>query len=81
MPTLQVEQPMVMVSNPDPGVGEECQKTDLDTIVGESAKILDLLAAKSLLEVVAVTRKVHWLWKILPMASWVPGYSENPVTQ
>jgi hypothetical protein len=32
-PALQVELPtmMAMTSNPDPAVGEECQKTSLDT--------------------------------------------------
>jgi hypothetical protein len=33
---LQVDLPMVSAtaSNPDPTVGEECQKTNLDTAVG-----------------------------------------------
>jgi hypothetical protein len=71
---LQVELPTAstMASNPDPALGKENWKTGLDTAMGEGARSLDLLAA---------TWKVHWLWEILPTASWVTGYSENPVTQ
>jgi hypothetical protein len=44
MPILQVELPMalVMASIPGPSVGEECQKADLDTAVGEDARSLNL---------------------------------------
>jgi hypothetical protein len=43
-PALQVELPTasVIASNPDPSVGEECQKADLDTAMGEDAKSLDI---------------------------------------
>jgi hypothetical protein len=54
-PTIQVELPTVpaMTSNPDLAVGE-CQKTHLDMAVGGGgARSLDMLAARSLLEVVA----------------------------
>jgi hypothetical protein len=50
-----------MVSNLDPIVGEVCWKTDLDMTVGEGARSLDCVAAKSLLEVVDATWKVHRL--------------------
>jgi hypothetical protein len=82
-PTLQVVQPMASAtaSNPDPAVGEECRKTDLDMAVGEGARSLDLLVARSLKEVVAATSKLHRLYEILPMTSLVSSYSENPVTQ
>jgi hypothetical protein len=52
-PALQVELPMasVMTSNPDPSVGEECWKTDLDTTVGDGDR--------SLPKAVAATWKVH----------------------
>jgi hypothetical protein len=69
-----------MASNPYLAVGEECRKTDLDMAVGEGARSLDLLVARSLLEAVTATWKVHRLREILPMTSWVPSYSENPVT-
>jgi hypothetical protein len=38
VPALQVELPMtfVMTSNPDPSVGDECHKVDLDTTVGRT---------------------------------------------
>jgi hypothetical protein len=68
-------------SSPDLAVGEECWKTDLDTTVGEGSRSLDCVADRSLLEAVAVAWKIHWLRDILPIASWVPNYSENPVTQ
>jgi hypothetical protein len=43
MPALQVELPMASAttSTPDPSVGEEWQKADLDTAVGEDARNLD----------------------------------------
>jgi hypothetical protein len=68
-------------SNPDPVVGEDCWKTDLDTAMGEGAKSLDRVAAKSLPTVVVATWKVQRLWEILPTTSWVPDYSENPIAQ
>jgi hypothetical protein len=40
-------------NNPDPTVGEECWKTDLDMTVGEGTKSLDSVAATSQPEVVA----------------------------
>jgi hypothetical protein len=60
-PTLQVELPMAsaMASNPDLAVGEECQKADLDTVMWEGARRLDLKAATIMPEAVAATRKVH----------------------
>jgi hypothetical protein len=67
----------VIACNPDLAVGEECYKTDLDMAVGEGARSLDRVVATSLPKAVAATCKVHRLRKILPMASWVPGYSEN----
>jgi hypothetical protein len=78
---LQVELPTTSASNPDPGVGEECRNVDLDAVVGEGARSLDLLAVRSLPEAVAATWKVHRLQEILPTTLWVPVYSENPVTQ
>jgi hypothetical protein len=55
-------------------MGEEFQKTDLNTAAREGAR--------SLPEAVAAMWKVHRLWEILlPMTSWVSGYSKNPVTQ
>jgi hypothetical protein len=83
MPTLQVELPMasVMPSNPNPSVGEECQKADLVMAMEEDARSLDLKAARILPEAVAATWEVHWLWEILPMALRVPNYSEKLVSQ
>jgi hypothetical protein len=49
--------------------------------VGTDTNILDLKAARILLEVVAATWEVHQLPKILLIASRVPGYSEKSVTQ
>jgi hypothetical protein len=72
---------LVPASNPNPSVGEECRKADLDTTMGEGARRLDLNAARILSEVVAATWKVHQLRDILPMTSWEPGYSKNHVTQ
>jgi hypothetical protein len=82
-PSLQVKRltTSVMASNLDPVVGEECENIDLDTTVGEVARSLNLLAARSLLEAVAATWKVHRLREILPTTSWVPSYSENPITK
>jgi hypothetical protein len=54
---------------------------DLDTAVGEGVRSLDHVAARSLPEVVAAMWKVRRLREILPMASLVPGYSENLVTE
>jgi hypothetical protein len=70
-----------MASNPDPSVGEECQKADLDTVVGEDARSLGLKAARIPPDAVAATWDLHRLRGILPTASRVPDYSENPVTQ
>jgi hypothetical protein len=53
-------------------VGEEYQKADLDTAMGEDSRSLDLKEARIFLEVVAATWVVHWLREILPMASRVP---------
>jgi hypothetical protein len=43
-PALQVELPTAsaMASTPDPSMGEECQRADLDTAVEEDARSLDL---------------------------------------
>jgi hypothetical protein len=62
-PAFQVELPTasVTVSNPDPAVGEECQKADLDMAVGEGARNLDLKAVRILPEAVVATWKVHQL--------------------
>jgi hypothetical protein len=70
-----------LTSTPDPSMGEECRKADLDMAMGEDTRSLDLLAARILLEAVAATWEVHWMRKILPMTSRVSGYSEKPVTQ
>jgi hypothetical protein len=67
----------VATSNPDPVVGEECWKTDLEVAVARS---LHLVVARIQQEVVVATWKVDRLWEILPMISWVPDYSKNPVT-
>jgi hypothetical protein len=42
-PAIQVELPTasVMASTPDLSVGEECQKADLDMVVGEDTISLD----------------------------------------
>jgi hypothetical protein len=45
----------VMARNPDLSVGEECQKADQDTAVGEDARSLDLYAARILPEAVVAT--------------------------
>jgi hypothetical protein len=57
---------LVTPSTPNPTVGEEFQKANLDTTVGEDARSLDLYAAKILPEGVASTWEVHRLWQILP---------------
>jgi hypothetical protein len=82
-PVLQVGLPTVSVTanNPNLAVGEECRIADLDTVVGEGVRSVDLKAARILSKVVATMWKVHRLWEILPTTSWVPGYSENPTTQ
>jgi hypothetical protein len=49
--------------------------------MGEGAKSLDLLAARSLSEAVVAMRKVHRMQEILPMTSWLPCYSKNHVTK
>jgi hypothetical protein len=36
---------LVMTTNPDLSVGEECRKDDLDMAMGEDAKSLDLKVA------------------------------------
>jgi hypothetical protein len=61
-------------------VGEEGLQADLDMAVGADAGRLDSKVARILLEMVAATSEVHWLWEILPTASRVPGYSEKPIT-
>jgi hypothetical protein len=71
---------LAMTSNPDPSVGEECQKSNLNMVVGEDARSLDLWVARILPEAVSATWKVHRLWDILSTASRVPGYSKNFVT-
>jgi hypothetical protein len=70
-PALQVELPMALAtgSNPDPSVGEEYQKANLDLAVGEGARSLDLKAARILWEAVVAMWKVHWLQEILMMKS------------
>jgi hypothetical protein len=68
-------------STRNPSLGDECQKVDLDTAVGEDARSLDLKAARILTEAMAATWEVHRLREVHPMSSRVPGYSENPVTQ
>jgi hypothetical protein len=70
-----------MASNLDPVVGEECENIDLDATVWEVARSLNLLAARSPLEAAAATWKVHQLREILPTISWVPSFSENPITK
>jgi hypothetical protein len=56
-PSLQVELPtaLVMTSNPDPSVREECRKAGLDMAVGEDARSLYLTTARILPEVVMDT--------------------------
>jgi hypothetical protein len=71
----------VMASNPDPAMGEECRMADLDMAVGEDARSMNLKVTSIWPEAVAATWKVHQPWEILPMTSWVPGYSKNPATQ
>jgi hypothetical protein len=70
-PILQMELPTAstMASNPDPSVGEECQKADLDTTVGENTRNLDLMVARILPEAMAATWEVPRLREILPMTS------------
>jgi hypothetical protein len=68
-------------STPGLSVGEECRKADLDTVVGADIRSLDPKASRILSEAVAATWEVHWLRKILPTTSRVPGYSEKLVTQ
>jgi hypothetical protein len=82
MPALWVELPTasVMASNLDPSVGEVCRKADLDMVVGEDARSMNLSVDRILSEAVAATWEVHRLRVILPMTSRVPDYSKNPVT-
>jgi hypothetical protein len=63
MPALLVKlsTTSAIASNPDPAVGEECQKIDLDTAVGEGAKSMDLKVARILPEAVLATWNVHRL--------------------
>jgi hypothetical protein len=70
----------VMASAPNPSVGEECRKADLDMTMGEDARSLNLWAVKIMSEVVATMWEVHRLRDILPTTSRVPGYSEKHVT-
>jgi hypothetical protein len=67
-PALLVELPMALVvaSNLDPAMAEECWKTNPDTM---GAISLHLLAARSQPDVVAATSKVQRLWEILPITS------------
>jgi hypothetical protein len=78
---FQMEVPMasssVKISNPDPHVGEECWKTDLETA---GAISLHLVVDRIQLEVVAAMWKVARLLEILSTISWVSNYSENPIT-
>jgi hypothetical protein len=62
-PALHVELPMTSAttSNPDPSMGEECRKADLDTVVGEDARSMDLKAPRILPEAAVVTWEVHRL--------------------
>jgi hypothetical protein len=62
-PALQVNLPMASVaaSNADPSVGKECWKADLDMVVGEDARSLNLRAAIILSEAVAATWEVRRL--------------------
>jgi hypothetical protein len=52
---------LAMTSNPNPTVGEECWKTDLDTTVEEGTRSLDCVEGISLPEVVVTMWKVHRL--------------------
>jgi hypothetical protein len=83
VPALHVELPIASATanNLDSGVREECRKVDQDAAMGEGTRSLELSVARSLAAAVAVTCKVHQLWEILLTASWVPAYSENPITQ
>jgi hypothetical protein len=78
-PTLQVELPTASTaaSNLDPNV-EEWWKNDLEVVCARSPHGV---AARIQLASVVTTWKVDRLQKILPTASRVPDYSENPVIQ
>jgi hypothetical protein len=78
---VELPKASVIASNPAPAVGEECWKTGMTMIVGEGTRSRDRVVARSLPEAVVVMWKVYRLWEILPIASWVSDYSENPVTQ
>jgi hypothetical protein len=83
VPALQVEIPTVaaVASSPDPSMGKEGLQADLDTAVGANASSLDPKSVRILSEAVAAMWEVQRLRKILPTASRVPGYSNNPVKQ
>jgi hypothetical protein len=83
VPAFQVEISMAsaMASTPNPSVGEESLQADLDTAVGADARSLDRKACRILSKAVVATWEVHQLWEIIPTASWVPSYSEMPITQ
>jgi hypothetical protein len=63
VPALQVEFPTASVtaSTPDPSVDDECLQADLDTVVGEDARSMDLKAPRILPEAAVVTWEVHRL--------------------
>jgi hypothetical protein len=60
-PPVKLSTASVIASNPDPAVGEECRKADLDTTVGEGTKSMDLKVARILPEAVPATWNVHRL--------------------
>jgi hypothetical protein len=80
MLALQVEVPtrLMVVSNPDPAVGEEWWKTGLEAA---GARSLHPVVAIIQLEAVIAMWKVDRLWEILPTTSRVLDYSENLVAQ
>jgi hypothetical protein len=45
-PALQVELLTASASNPDPSVGEECRKADLDIAVGEGCRSAERLTPR-----------------------------------
>jgi hypothetical protein len=80
---LQVELPTASTSasNPDLAMVKVCRKANLDMDVGEGARSLHLKVTRIMPELVMATWEVHRPREILRTTSWVPGYSENPVTQ
>jgi hypothetical protein len=74
---MEVPTASAAASNLDLTMGKQCWKTDLEVA---GARNLHLVAARIELEAVVATWKVARLLKILPMASRLAGYSENPVT-